>query len=633
MHELDADRPSLRRRLVVASLTVALAAGLTPGLAQADPISLGAGQQPDVAIDSSGTAYIAWNSTDGNTLYFCRLPESASSCSPTTLPVSDSASARPAVFVNGSTVQVMTNRCCSSGSKTELFTSGDGGVTFGSPVVIGNLNPSGDAAYGPGNGISIVTSALINSYYQLAPTDGSTAASAQVPLSSQYTYHGSVAIVSGKPVVVFDDLNGIAYTTTNGGDPNQAASWTTPTVAIAGHDPHLVNGPAGLYMIYTNDQGNLDEDTYQPGSGWGRTIVLPYAPTNVDAAAQGPAGTLSLVWKQGNGNPTSLEYSGYSSARDQWSTALTIATDSQIANLRLADGGDGAGVAVWDNGSQVSVARHPLPPTPPQAAFTVTPSGRLCPGQKVYFDASGSTPGSAPITSYHWELSNPYLRGLDADGVPAASVKRVNDTTSPTDVYTYHYGYLFGTGFDVQYGLPNAEAIFGTSVRLTVRDANGLTSEAQHQLSFYYDPVDLSAPPSSAPPPPCYTQPILTGPPQFPPSLHLIRSSIVEVPVTCRRAALCGGLVALRTFIGARGIVARVAASTGGRRGAVVGQVRFALTRGHRATIKIKLNKRGKALARRGQLRRLWVTVTTLHLGRGRGKTVSRVLTVKRSRR
>ena len=64
MHELDTRRPSLRRRLIIASLTVALVAALTPGLAQADRIQIGPGQQPDVAIDSSGTAYVAWNSTD-----------------------------------------------------------------------------------------------------------------------------------------------------------------------------------------------------------------------------------------------------------------------------------------------------------------------------------------------------------------------------------------------------------------------------------------------------------------------------------------------------------------------------------------------------------------------------------------
>ena len=52
-------------------------------------------------------------------------------------------------------------------------------------MLIGNLNPSGDAVAGPGSGISMITSAQINSYYQLAPTDGSPAASAQVPLSSQ----------------------------------------------------------------------------------------------------------------------------------------------------------------------------------------------------------------------------------------------------------------------------------------------------------------------------------------------------------------------------------------------------------------------------------------------------------------
>jgi hypothetical protein len=646
MHELDTRQPRLRRRLVIASLTVVLVAVLSPGLAQADRISLGAGQQPDVAIDSSGTAYIAWNSTDGNTLYFCRLPESASSCSPTTLPVRDYASARPAVFVNGSTVQVLTNRCCSAGSQTELFTSSDGGVTFGSPVVIGNLNPSGDAVYGPGNGISMITSALINSYYQFAPTDGSAAPSTPVPLSSQYTYHGVIGIASAKPVVVFDDLANLAWTTTNGGDPNQGASWQSAQQIAAGHDPHLANGPKGLLLVSTNSAGNLELRSFT-GSGWSDPAVVGslqgLTSAVVDAFAQGPTGGLAIVFKAGSGNPTDLDFTGSTDAA-KWTDPQVLASDSQIANLRVAEApNDGTGLAAWDNGSQVSVARHPVPtapppPTPPRAAFTYRTVGPLCApktgAKTVYFDAGASTPGSAPIVSYEWHFFD--APGMDqtlaSSGYTGTPFSNYDTTTGPTAAFAYKY-----TDVSVPYygGQIIADfAIFGTSVSLYVTNADGLRSRAYQLLPFRDPLIDLFGPPPA--PASCFGASDFTGPLTITrASVNLLADSTVAVPFACKRVVLCGGLVTLSTIGGPGGTTASVASVAGGRSaGVVVGRTRFALARGHDQTIRITLNRRGRALARHGHLRKLRVTVTTVHLGRrGKPKTVSRVVRVRRARR
>jgi hypothetical protein len=645
IHPYSSDRLSVLVRVALAPLVVAfLVLALAPAAARAGTIVLGAGQQPDVAIDSSGTAYVAWNSSDDTTLYFCRLPRSASSCTPVTLPVRDFASARPAVFVTGSTVRVLTNRCCSAGSQTELFTSSDGGSTFGSPVLIGNVNPSGDAVSGPGNGISSVTSALINSFYQLAPASGSPLASAQVALSSQYTYHGVIGIASGRPVVVFDNLNNLAWTTTNAGDPNQGASWQGPEQIAAGHDPHLANGPGGLFLVSTNSSGNLELREFT-GSGWsGPTPVQTgEGPVSgaVDAFAEGPTGGLSIVFRTTSGNPTNLDFTGSTDGL-HWSWPLPIATDSAIGDLRVAAApSDGTGLAVWGNGSQVSAARHPAPakPTAPTAAFSISPPGQLCAGHKVYFDASGSEPGSAPITSYTLEETGPpeaaghvFLSSLFGQQLGLGSFSYIQYSDAPSFSDRYVYSVLFNLNKKAEF-VPVAEAVLGTTVTLTVKNGDGLTDSVTHTLPFRYPIIQLTSPTNTSAPP-CYGLADVTGPPAFRSSvLTLVRISTVDIRFGCTAAALCGGLVRLSTVAGPGGVTAGVARARQRSGGEVVGQIRFALTRGHHVTIRIKLNKRGQALARQGRLRRLRVTVTTVHLGRGQGNGVSRVLGVKRAGR
>src|SRR3954471_18486579 len=52
------------------------------------PMPIGNGDQPNVAIDGSGTAHIVWNSQDAKKLFYCRIARGASTCTaPQELPV------------------------------------------------------------------------------------------------------------------------------------------------------------------------------------------------------------------------------------------------------------------------------------------------------------------------------------------------------------------------------------------------------------------------------------------------------------------------------------------------------------------------------------------------------------------
>src|SRR4051795_10855790 len=91
----------LLRRALLLALVLTL-----PATAQAaTPVLLGNGVEPTVALDPSGTAYIAWIGNESNitTLHFCRLPRNATTCELTqTLPVDGTSGSGPVLTGGGS---------------------------------------------------------------------------------------------------------------------------------------------------------------------------------------------------------------------------------------------------------------------------------------------------------------------------------------------------------------------------------------------------------------------------------------------------------------------------------------------------------------------------------------------------
>ena len=67
-------------RLTAVSVLVSVALVAPP--AAAEPVVLGVGVQPSVAIDPAGTAYVAWlgGESSDKTLQFCRIPCGAAAC-------------------------------------------------------------------------------------------------------------------------------------------------------------------------------------------------------------------------------------------------------------------------------------------------------------------------------------------------------------------------------------------------------------------------------------------------------------------------------------------------------------------------------------------------------------------------
>jgi hypothetical protein len=178
---------------------------------------------------------------------------------------------------------------------------------------------------------------------------------------------------------------------------------------------------------------------------------------------------------------------------------------------------------------------------------------------------------------------------------------------------------------------PFAVAILGPIVTLTVENARGQTDSVTHVVPAAYPIVTFAGANTFGFPRCPHVQDHVTNVASLAADvgLTLAGNDTVGVPLDCAKTSkLCGGLVTLSTATGRGGVSARAARAMA--RAIVVGQERFALTPGRHATIKVALNQRGRALARQGRLRKMRVTVTTLHFGKGEGKSVSVVLAIKR---
>lgn len=407
----------------------------------------------------------------------------------------------------------------------------------------------------------------------------------------------------------------------------------TPTVA-AGYQP--------VGIVALPDQG--------PVAGFTATVAPAGSPTAFDGTGSSDAdGTIARYdWNFGDGTTSSQDgsadgaYHTYS-APGSYTVTLTVTDDGGCSSEFVF-----AGQTAYCNGGAAAVATRtitvpappapPAPPanapTPPHAAFSFSPPGAECAPQKVYFDASASIPGSTPISGYHWSFTGPtaldYQYWVDAGeysstfGMSILPLTWAGVTTTPTNSFDYFYATLWRRPDDLS---PAGVAVLGTVVTLTVEDADGLTDSVTHTVPFQYGYIG-----QGTPWPPCQSLAQALRPPVLPSVPLLLSGSTISVGLGCR-ASVCAGLIELTTVLGRGGAVASIARANRRLRGAVVGEARFVLGRGRHAKIRIRLNKRGQALARQGRLRKLRITVTTPRVGRrGKPKTVSRVLTVRRAR-
>src|SRR3954451_81925 len=169
-----------RRRAGLAALIAALAcapaahADIPNAVTLSGPLS---DEQAGV-LDDQGNANLAWR-TGNNVIHFCRLPASASACAPdTTAPLSHGGYVPAALLEDpgdGSQVRMVVETAATDeqfSGKTVVFSSGDGGSSYGAPVASGGgdlILPSVTVG-GPG---AFSWSSLAFGSFLSGPLDGS----------------------------------------------------------------------------------------------------------------------------------------------------------------------------------------------------------------------------------------------------------------------------------------------------------------------------------------------------------------------------------------------------------------------------------------------------------------------------
>jgi hypothetical protein len=365
-----------RRLIALAAVAAAFALAVAPGAAQAGggfgvsggpkSFQIGGGDHPAVAVDPSGTAHVAWNQQSASfeipdIVHYCHVPHGADSCTGgrTFSPPLEAIGRTTYVFApSPNRVLIETYRCCGEGTGNYVIESTDGGQTFGTPRLIGNIDHQQAAVFGPGEAISGST---ISTFQQMPLTGAPATAHAEFEAGFPIPTHSGLGLFGGTtPVQVMSDGSHTSFVRNNGGNANSSGSWTAATpLTPVGDEPVLASGPAGVVLLY-----NVGE------AGSGLTLAARKfdgtsfgAPVNVsekgdpiffDLSADPVTGTFHAVWIANASSPNELRWS-FSSDGLSWSKPqIVLAGDEQdnTFNLRVSGGPEGDGFAVWDENGQ-----------------------------------------------------------------------------------------------------------------------------------------------------------------------------------------------------------------------------------------------------------------------------------------
>jgi hypothetical protein len=348
------------------AILVVLALALPTAAAHAaTPVLLGGGNEPGVAVDAAGTAYVAWvgNGADPTPLNFCRLPRGATACDVSgQLAVPGTSLTRPFVSVSGSRVQVFTYRYGLSGPRFSTvlrLRSTDGGASFDAGTEAGTVGFF-DAIPGPGDTVSMI--ADNSSIFQNVPGDGSGQEMREVHLADDHPYAPTVGLIdAATPIAAFANGAGAAQFRryTGSGTLNDAANWTpAQDFSATASYPRFASGPAGLFLQSDDVNGNMVVQKFD-GSTFGAPVPIPGPADELTGGSkdmfQDAAGRLHVVWPFGDASGNHIGYA-ISDDGTTWRTTRfesgpnpgDVAQNAGLMRLGIAP--DHIGVAVWQSG-------------------------------------------------------------------------------------------------------------------------------------------------------------------------------------------------------------------------------------------------------------------------------------------
>lgn len=317
--------------LLVAAIVVVALWGTTASALAGAPITLStSGSNPDVAVDSAGTAHIVWDGTGsaaGN-LEYCQIPAGGTACADAqSFPTTDEGNARVLLGPSAEEVVLLDTGAGGTDTAVNAWVSMDGGQTFSSGpngaggVVGGGFTTQGGSdadrfdtdqrpAFGPGGfGASWMDG---DGYYENFPVNaGPPVDSGQPSTTSQdtqlfttcgYPDPDSIALLNSTTPVAecVDSPSGAVYyrVGTGQGNVNDAStgSWG-PVQSLPGEGgaqgAWIAGGSRGVYLLYNAPDGSADVRALVNGT-FGAPVKLADN-TFVEGFSEDPTGNLFAV--------------------------------------------------------------------------------------------------------------------------------------------------------------------------------------------------------------------------------------------------------------------------------------------------------------------------------------------------
>src|SRR4051794_39371586 len=305
------------------------------------PVRIGTGAHPNVLVDAAGTAHIVWNQPvpgGADQLHYCRLPRGASGCAASSVltvdqpdvpgnnPTSNVDTDGPRALSVGNELLVLTGRspnlvpipgcddpdpsaCAMSDSNDYLFTSENGGDSFGAPGRIGT-NPMafGAVAFGaespfiatvsspPGQGVTFQAS-----HAGQYASDGASFGEADAGGNGSCCLL-AVDPATQRPVVAISYDGQIVVREWNGsGSPNDVAQWTTSAAVSGSGQPALAASASAVYLA-ANACDTCDKTTVRRLGANGLGPAVPIGPASNDLTLAGDAtGAVDAIYDTATG--------------------------------------------------------------------------------------------------------------------------------------------------------------------------------------------------------------------------------------------------------------------------------------------------------------------------------------------
>lgn len=349
------------RRLVILIVLCALAPAAQ---AQAATFVAGSGQNPGVAIDGVGTAYIGWQVDtygDNDHIEVCRLPAKAKACetvASVSFPGQGYNRSRVTLIASGpSTVDVIVPRTdTGTNAATYLARSIDGGRTFAPGIRISATDFAQGAA-GPNGTVALIGGLSVN--VGVVAPDGSGAATEGASLTATLAGQWHDIATQGTDVIAAGSSaqGSAAWRLPLGADPNIPDSWQQLDDLPTGRQPELAPSAHGLVALIEPHRVNANGLYAQrlTGNSWTKPVRVTASVLNNDfELVSGGAGRVGALRTEDG----RIYYATSTDGGTLWSSEV-VAAGVGISPWELegAAGADGRGVAAVRVDSQIRVAR------------------------------------------------------------------------------------------------------------------------------------------------------------------------------------------------------------------------------------------------------------------------------------